>query len=107
MRSWEQLQAERAARRQEIIDDYLAGMTARECAEKYGLTFSTIKSQLCRWGVSLPPEEMRRRAQLAAAKSADKRMVWPDCPAHLRTDYLTLSRYMSRREARAQLEGRV
>ncbi len=94
-----------AARREAIISEYLGGASAREVAKRYGIKEGTLRTYLHRWGISLPPEERRRRLAHAGHITAPLRTAWPDCPPHLQADYRKLSLYMPRRQARAELEA--
>lgn len=101
-----------------ICADYRNGMTAPQVAAKHGTTAGTVYVLLSRHGVRLSPQERRERLAAASRLSGPHRaevmrgrphvglMIWPGCPDHLRADYDTLSKYMTRGEARARLEAR-
>lgn len=94
-------------KKEQIIRDYLGGMSAPELAEKYNRTRGGIETSLWQWRIKLPPEERARRraANFGNTLAPIRQPIWPDCPEHLKEDYETLRRYMPAREARARLEG--
>lgn len=91
-------------RNQALIADYLGGMTAREVAAKYQLTYSYAKTVLHRRGITLPSREHARRSRLGGSTSGGRPPVWPDCPPELQADYAILSKYHGKIRARAMLD---
>lgn len=95
-------------RNRAMIADYLAGMSRREVAEKYGVHIGNVGRLFRRWNVVLLPEERRRRIEKAVGANRNKGgrpAVWPDCPPELQRDYKALRRCgIPAAEARAELE---
>lgn len=90
-----------------LIADYLSGMSLVEVGEKYGIKKSAVAGILYRNAVRLPPEERRLRRIKIGKWSRGRPPIWPDCPAHLRSDYDRFRRAYGYRsaEARALLEA--
>lgn len=96
-------------RNKALFADYLGGMTAAECAEKYGLTPEGVRGLLNRYKVRLPSSVRAKRLSECAKRarpSPGRPPVWPDCPEHLRRDYDRFRKHYGFRsaEARAMLE---
>lgn len=47
--------------REQIIADYLGGMSAAEIALLYGRSVNGVQVSLSRWGVKLPEKERKER----------------------------------------------
>lgn len=96
-------------RRQQITADYLGGLTVTQLSEKYGRTKGGLQSDLRAWGVTLSPEERRRRRAEACRRThkpnAGRPIKWRECPPEKLEDYRTLRKFYTAAEARAMLEA--
>ena len=106
----EQAKLRAAKRDRKMAADFFGGMTQRELAKKYGLTPKHVASRLALRlkGVTISPEERRKRFLRAIQNGAKvgRPQVWPDCPAHLRAEYMRLRKTyeIPAPEARRMLE---
>lgn len=88
------------------------GWTKAALAQKYGLSAHRVDTLLCRMGALLPADVLReRKARYGRAVGrlamGGRPAVWPDCPEHLRDEYMRLRNVHGYRaaEARRMLEG--
>lgn len=101
-----------AERDRQMIADCLAGMSHRELGEKYGLEIGSVSARLSLHGVNVPMQERIRRQRAAMQRNGSKpgrKPTWPDCPPHLRREYLALRKHygIAAADARSQLEKMV
>lgn len=92
-----------------MIADCLAGMSHRQLSEKYGLEIGSVSARLSHLGVRVPMSERVRRQREAMKRNGTRpgrTAIWPDCPSHLRREYLALRKHhgVPAAEARKALE---
>lgn len=98
---------EREARNQRLAEDYKNGVPKEELAGKYKLARRSVNFILHKMGACLDESEWKARLSAAGKKSKRGSGVWPDCPEHLKAEYLYLKRNkrIPAAEARAILEA--
>ena len=104
--------ATKSARNASLFAAYARGFTRRDLAALYGLSIKGVDSLFQRHGVTLDPSERIRRQvhgrKRVGFKNVGRKSCCPDCPPHLRADYIALQgRGMRASEARATLEARA
>lgn len=107
------LKADAAAERdRKMAADFRSGMTTRDLGKKYGLERDSVGARLSKLGVHISMSERVRRQKIAMARNGSKpgrKPVWPDCPDHIRPEYMKLRKHYGYRaaEARAVLENEL
>ncbi len=96
-----------AVRDRQMAAEYLGGSTRRQLAEKYDLHIQTVSKILRKQSARLSSEEQARRTRAARSPHCGRRTVWPDCPPHLKREYMRFRNHygIPAAEARAMLEA--
>ena len=97
---------DRAKRNAAMIDDWLGGMVQTDVAEKYDISVSRLSVLIRRSGAVLSTAEHGRRVQAGIKTTRGRKPAWPDCPAHLKHEYMRLRKSygISAQDARAAIE---
>lgn len=101
--------SEAEKRNRMMVADFRAGMTQRELGQKYGLETGSVSARLSKLGVHISLSERVRRQKASMHRNgtkAGRKPVWPDCPDHIRPEYMKLRKHYGFRaaDARAVLE---
>lgn len=81
---------DRQQRRERVLAAYVAGESPRQIAARFGVSQRYVNQIAQAAGVTMRP--------------FGRPAVWPDCPDHLRREYLYLRRFVPSTVARAELE---
>lgn len=96
----------RDARNKAMVADWLGGMMQVEVAKKYGISSARLSIIIRLSGARLSTAEHGRRTQ-SGIKRRGRKLAWPNCPDHLRAQYIRMRKSYgySAADARAILEA--